>query len=139
MAFRNCGAKAFAKSVESATGRGNRLMWWPFGKREVRESTGGYTAIISQLIEAQAVGTTQQASATAAVEAAAGLLSREFMGATVQAPDDIAAAIAPQCMALIGRDLMRVGESLHVIRMMGRAASPCAVQHLVLGRRRGPA
>lgn len=95
-------------------------MRWPWQKRvEVRESTGGYTTIISQLIEAQAAGTTQQASATAAVEAAAGLLSRDFMGARVDAPDDIATAITPQCLALIGRDLMRVGESLHVIRMAG--------------------
>ena len=94
-------------------------MRWPWQKREVRESTGGYTTIISQLIEAQAAGTTQQASATAAVEAAAGLLSRDFMGARVDAPDDIATAITPQCLALIGRDLMRVGESLHVIRMTG--------------------
>ena len=107
-------------------------MRWPWQKREVRESAGGYTTIISQLIEAQAVGTTQQASATAAVEAAAGLLSREFMGATVQAPDDIAAAIAPQCMALIGRDLMRVGESLHVIRMKGGRLHlvPCSTWYL---------
>ena len=105
--------------MEGAPGGGYRIVRWPWQKREVRESTGGYTTIISQLIEAQAAGTTQQASATAAVEAAAGLLSRDFMGARVDAPDDIAVAITPQCLALIGRDLMRVGESLHVIRMAG--------------------
>ena len=40
---------------------------WPFAKRETRQATGGYTNIISQLIGAQAAGTTQQASATAAL------------------------------------------------------------------------
>ena len=94
-------------------------MRWPWQKAERREAVGGYTEIISHLIEAQAAGTTQQASATAAMEAAAGLLSRAFASATVDAPDDIAEALSPRCLALIGRDLVRVGESLHVIRMMG--------------------
>ena len=53
-------------------------MRWPWQKAERREASGGYTEIISRLIEAQAAGTTQQASATAAMEAAAGLLSRAF-------------------------------------------------------------
>lgn len=94
-------------------------MRWPWQKAETREASGGYTEIISRLIEAQAAGTTQQASATAAMEAAAGALSRAFASATVDAPDDIAEALSPRCLALIGRDLIRVGESLHVIRMMG--------------------
>lgn len=90
---------------------------WPFKRRERREEAG-YTDLVSRLIEAQAAGTTQQASATAAMEAAAGTLSRAFASATVEAPDDIAEAVSPRCLALIGRDLIRVGESLHVIRMM---------------------
>ena len=95
-------------------------MRWPWQARaEDREATGGYTGIISQLVELQAAGTTQQASATAAMEAAAGALSRAFMGAAVEAPPDIAEAITPRVLAQIGRDLVRVGESLHVIRMSG--------------------
>ena len=91
---------------------------WPFSRRtETREATGGYTSIISALIEAQAAGTTQQASATAATEAVAGALSRAFADATVDGPDDIAEALSPRTLAQIGRDLVRVGESLHVIRM----------------------
>ena len=93
---------------------------WPFNRKaEMREAAGGYTEIISRLIESQATGTTQQASATAAMEAAAGLLSRAFASATVDAPDDIAEAVSPRCLAQIGRDLVRVGETLHVIRMSG--------------------
>ena len=91
---------------------------WPFSRKtEVREATGGYTSIISALIEAQASGSTQQASATAALEAASGLLSRAFASATVDGPDDIVAALSPRTLAQIGRDLVRIGESLHVIRM----------------------
>ena len=93
---------------------------WPFNRKaEVREAAGGYTEIISRLIESQATGTTQQASATAAMEAAAGLLSRAFASAAVDAPADVVAALSPRTLAQIGRDLVRVGESLHVIRMSG--------------------
>ena len=93
---------------------------WPFPRKatpETREAVGGYTGIISALIEAQAAGTTQQASATAALEAAAGALSRAFADARVDAPADIVAALSPRTLAQIGRDLVRVGVSLHVLRM----------------------
>ena len=79
-------------------------MRWPWQKAERREASGGYTEIIGRLIEAQAAGSTQQASATAAIEAAAGLLSRALASATVDAPDDIVEALSPRCLALIGRD-----------------------------------
>lgn len=94
-------------------------MRWPWSKPETRESGGGYTEIISRLVEAQSAGTTQQVSATAATEAVAGALSRAFAGAVVEGPPDVVAALSPRCMAQIGRDLVRVGESLHVIRMTG--------------------
>ena len=94
-------------------------MRWPWSKPETREAIGGYTEIISRLIESQAAGSTQQASATAATEAVAGLLSRNFASAKVEGPNDVAEIVTPRCLAQIGRDLIRVGESLHVIRMAG--------------------
>ena len=102
-------------------------MRWPW-QRETREASGGYGEIISRLIEAQAAGTTQQASATAATEAAAGLLSRSMSSATVEAPAELAEAVSPRCLAQIGRDLIRIGESLHVIRYMGGRLTliPCS-------------
>ena len=96
------------------------MAWrWPWAAPERRESTGGYTGIISQLIDLQATGTSQDASATAAVEAASGALSRAFASATVEAPPEVVDALDPRCLALIGRDLIRRGESLHVIRLAG--------------------
>ena len=103
-------------------------MRWPWQRREVREASGGYTEVISRLIEAQATGATQHASATAATEAAAGLLSRALSNATVDAPGELADAVTPRVLGQIGRDLIRVGESLHVIRYMsGRLVLiPCS-------------
>ena len=70
-------------------------MRWPWQQPEVREAEGGYTGFISALIGAQAAGTTQQASATAATEAVAGALSRAFADARVDGPLDIAEALSP--------------------------------------------
>ena len=94
-------------------------MRWPWQKPESREAIGGYTQIISRLIEAQAAGTTQIASATAATEATAGLLSRSLAAAVVEGPGDVAGIVTPRSLGQIGRDLIRVGESLHVLRYMG--------------------
>ena len=88
---------------------------WPFSRKtETRSASGGYTELVSRLIEAQSAGNSQQASATAALEAAAGALSRAFASAEVVGPPDIVQALSPRALALIGRDLVRVGESLHV-------------------------
>ena len=93
---------------------------WPFQKTEKRQAVGGgYTEAVSTLIYAQAVGSAQNASATAAVESVAGMLSRTLASAEVLATPEIARAVTPRCLGQIGRDLVRVGESLHVIRFMG--------------------
>ena len=93
---------------------------WPFAKRdEKRQAVDGYTNIVSQLISAQAAGTAQHASAAAALESVAGMLPRTFASAEVLATPEIARAVSPRCLGQIGRDLVRVGESLHVIRMSG--------------------
>ncbi|MDD9991488.1 MAG: hypothetical protein OXP75_06795 [Rhodospirillales bacterium] len=93
-------------------------MKWPWQWFERREAVGGYTDIVSRLIQSQAIGSVQQASATAAMEAASGALARAFSGAKVEGPADVVEAVTPSHLALIGRDLVRVGESCHVIRMM---------------------
>ena len=98
-------------------------MKWPWQRREKREAVGGYTEIIGRLIEAQASGATANASATAAVEAASGALSRALASAEVEGPDWLQEAVTPRVLGQIGRDLIRVGESLHVIRM-GRDGMP---------------
>ena len=93
-------------------------MRWPWQRREVRESGGTtYTQLVSRLIAAQADGQIAPANETAAVEAVAGLLARSFMAAEVQAPEWVQAAVTPRVLSQIGRDLVRVGESLHVIRV----------------------
>ena len=108
------------------------MMRWPWQKRERRESGGDFSDAVVRLIEAQAAGTAADASSTAAVEAASGALSRAFAAATVEAAPWVRDAVTPAVLAQVGRDLIRKGDSMHVIRM-GAAGMvkliPCSSWH----------
>ena len=94
-------------------------MRWPWEKqeRERRDSGGDFSDAVVRLIEAKAAGTAADASSTAAVEAASGALSRAFAAAEVVGAPWVAEAVSPATLAQIGRDLVRSGSSMHVIRM----------------------
>ena len=98
-------------------------MRWPWAKRERRDSGGDFSDVVVRLLEAQAAGTAADASSTAAVEAAAGALSRAFASAEVVGPAWVREAVSPGVLAQVGRDLIRSGDSMHVIRM-GRDGMP---------------
>ena len=105
---------------------------WPFKKSEKRESGGDFSDAVVRLIEAQAAGTAADASSTAAVEAAAGALSRAFSSAQVQGPAWIQNTITPEFLGQVGRDLIRSGDSMHVIRInsLGKVILlPCSSWH----------
>ena len=91
----------------------------PWRRPEARASGGDFTDAVVRLIEAQAAGAAADASSTAAVEAAAGTLSRAFAGAEVSGPSWATEAVSPTYLAQVGRDLIRSGASLHVIRTTG--------------------
>ena len=91
---------------------------WPFKSRvEKRQSGGGYSDAITAAIEAQASAKVADVSSTAAIEAAAGALSRAFMSATVEGPAWAQEAISPTWLAQVGRSLIREGASLSVVVM----------------------
>ena len=94
-------------------------MRWPWQKqeRERRDSGGDFSDAVVRLLEAQAAGTAADASSTAAVEAASGALSRAFASAEVVGEPWAQEAVTPGVLAQVGRDLIRSGDSMHVIRM----------------------
>ena len=92
---------------------------WPFQRREKRQSGGEFADAVQRLIEERAAGTVADTSSTAAVEAAAGSLSRAMASAEVQGPAWLQQAVSPGVLAQMGRDLVRAGQSLHVVRMDG--------------------
>ena len=107
-------------------------MRWPWSKRERRDSGGDFSDAVVRLIEAQAAGSAADASSTAAVEAAAGALSRAFAAARVQGPPHALESVTAPFLAQVGRDLIRSGDSMHIIDVDrdGRVTLlPCSSWH----------
>ena len=96
-------------------------MRWPWSKRRERRDSWRQTFPIrlSGLSKLKRPGSAADASSTAAVEAASGALSRAFASAEVVAAPWVQEAVTPVVLAQVGRDLIRSGDSMHVIRVSG--------------------
>ena len=90
-------------------------MTWPWQRTaEVRESS--FTDLLVSLAVNRASGTgSPKVTATGALQAAAGLVSRCFAAATVEGPPRFVQALTPACLSMVGRALMRAGETVMVI------------------------
>ena len=107
-------------------------MRWPWQHLEKRESGGDFSDAVVRLLESQAAGTAADASSTAAVEAAAGALSRAFAAAEVVGEPWVQEAVTPGFLGQVGRDLIRSGDSMHAIRISGDGMVrliPCSSWH----------
>ena len=108
-------------------------MRWPWSRKpETRDSGGDFSDAVVRLIEAQAAGKAADASSTAAVEAASGALSRAFASARVEGPPHVREAVTGRFLAQAGRDLIRAGDSMHVIDVSRRgrvSLLPCSSWH----------
>ena len=94
------------------------MMRWPWQQPPERRAAGGaYTDAVVAAIEARASAKVADVSATAAIEAAAGALSRAFASAELIGPDWVQEAVSPVWLAQVGRSLIREGASLSVIAM----------------------
>ena len=95
---------------------------WPFGKREpeVRQSVQPFTDAIVSAIQATATGSALAVpTATASVEAAAGFYARAMATAIVSGAGIAEGALTPSMLSLVGRDLIRRGESIFLIEFEG--------------------
>ena len=96
---------------------------WPFSKRESeKRESAPFTDSVAGALFAQASGTTTgDPSALGALEAAAGLYAAAAAAARVTPANEITAALTPACRALIFRDCIRRGESVHRLIAEGGA------------------
>ena len=88
---------------------------WPFNKPV--ESRANYTDSITNAILAAASSATATADGTAALESAAGLLSRGFASAEVTGAPGL--PITPEFLGRVGRELIWPGESVFLIDVGG--------------------
>ena len=98
-------------------------MRWPWAKPETRE-TDSYTdgRILATLLDVESGAATVHK--TAALEAAAGLYAACLAGAVVT---PAIPALKPSCLSLLGRDLIRNGESVFLIKVMSGNVVLCPV------------
>lgn len=93
-------------------------MRWPWSAPETRASAPYTDAIVDAIIAQAGGNVTATADATAALEACAGKVALVFASANVRtASSDLARALAPELLGLIGHQLIRHGESIHVIEV----------------------
>ena len=108
-------------------------MGW-FGTRKVETRADTYSDVLVGLLVAQAGGQAVKATATAALEAAAGLVGRAFAAAEVEAPEPVRSALCPLTRSLIGRSLIRSGEIVLWADMSGqRIAFRAVADHDITG------
>ena len=90
-------------------------MIWPFGRRAESRENAYTDALVQSIVDKANGATTAAASATGALQAASGLVSRCFAAATVDGPANLTAAVTPAMLSLIGRALIRAGEIVMVV------------------------
>ena len=91
------------------------MKFWPWNnKLETREAS--YSDALIEALVTRAEGKSLAVpSATAALEACAGLTGRGFAAAEVTGPDSLTRALTPGCLELVGRSLIRRGEVVFLI------------------------
>ena len=89
-------------------------------RRKIEKRNQPYTDAIVDAIVASATGTELAAiSKTAAMEVAAGMYESAFANLDVEPKNMVTECLTPQVLGLIGRDLIRKGESLFLIDVAG--------------------
>lgn len=115
-------------------------MRWPWTRDEARAAAAPpsprYTDLVIAAMVGGAEGAPADPAATAALEAAAGLVSRSLSMATVEGASSArAAALHPATLACAGREMMRRGEALFVLGFAdGQATARPAAHWDVRGR-----
>ena len=90
---------------------------WPFTKpkAEVRQTAPYTDALVAAIAEAASGKVIASADATAALEAASGLLGRVLASAKVEGPPLVSSACTADFLQLVGRELLRRGEAVFLI------------------------
>ena len=95
------------------------MRWWPWSRRETRADSSYTDTLVAYLVNQASGGTLAQPAATAALECASGVVSRAFASAEVTGDDAIVEALTPDCLAMVGRALIRHGEVVFRISVEG--------------------
>ena len=92
------------------------MKFWPFGNGKLETRDDSYTDTLIAALVSRAQGKSLAVpSATAALEACAGVCGRGFAASEVSGPESLTRALTPGTLELIGRSLIRTGEVVFLI------------------------
>ena len=91
------------------------MKFWPFKNQLETRDDSLTDTLISALVSRAQGKTLAVPSATAPLEACAGVVGRGFAASEVTGPDSIIQALSPGVMELIGRSLIRKDEVVFMI------------------------
>ena len=92
------------------------MKFWLFNQKLETRADSSYTDALVAAITANAGGqSTALASATGALEACSGMISRAFMTAEVKSDPIVVEALTPDVLGMIGRALIRKGQIVQYI------------------------
>ena len=91
-----------------------------FRRKQIEErAADSYTDTLVSILVSGAEGKIAKATATAVLEACAGLVGRASASARVEGPDLVASAFGPRLRSMVGRSLVRSGEAVLFIDIGG--------------------
>ena len=103
---------------------------WPFDREQRSQPAGAdYTQTLLAILQSRAEGVAVDPNATAALEAAAGLLARAFAMARVEPRNARTMALTPPVLASVGRELVRQGECLFRLNVSQGRVQAVHVSH----------
>ena len=94
-------------------------MIWPWSKPERRESAPYTDSVVDAIVSASSGSPVSSIAATAALEVAVGLISRILSAGVVEGPEWARRMVSSEMLRLVARDLIRRGESIHLIESTG--------------------
>ena len=95
------------------------MKFWPFGNHLEKREAAYSDAVLAALVSQAEGKSLASPSATAALEACAGLCGRGFAAAEVGGPSFITRALSPGILEMVGRSLIRSGQVVFLIDTMG--------------------
>lgn len=94
-------------------------MKWPWRSKPEKRESSFTDALVTQILSTATGASLALPSTTGALETCAGLVGRAFAGAEVKGPTWAQRALNPACLSMIGRSLIRQGEIVLAIDVVG--------------------
>ena len=93
------------------------MSWWPFSQKTEKRESGFGDLVLSALFNQANGASAGSTLELGVVEIASGFYSRAFASAVIEPKTPVTRFLNPSFLALVARDLIRRGESVHYLEV----------------------